>query len=146
MGRLKGSDWAVVLISAPVIVLGAAWLAVLALGLGADDPVWRLHPTNVAEAAALRDGGAIVRRVWAGEDVNAAAEVRAGIIASEVRTLTPVEAALSARRPEIVRLLIYLGARPDAVGWTSAWCQSDDEVRDLLSQSRPEGATTECPR
>lgn len=145
MGRLTRSNYAVVLVSAPAAALAVAWIAVLALASDGEHPLWGLTPRNVAEAAAFRDGAAIVRLVRQGSNINAAGEVREGFISREPVTVTPLEAAVRARRGEIVRLLLDLGAAPDAVTWSRIWCEAEDaESRTLLEPHRPEGADTAC--
>ena len=140
MGRLT-----VLAVIAPVATLTVAWLAILATAIAGEHPLWGLTPRNLSEAAAFRDGAAIVRGVARGEDPAAAGEVRGGFVSSEPVTLTPLEAAARGEREEIVRLLLDLGAGRDAPGWTKAWCASDAEaVRGELDAVRPAGATTEC--
>jgi hypothetical protein len=77
-------------------------------------PFWRVEPLNLSEAAALRDGGEVARLIAAGHDPNQAYPIRAGLLLSSGVTLTPVEAAVVADRPEIVQLLVDGGARPPA--------------------------------
>lgn len=145
MGRVTRSDWAVALVSAPVILLAAAWLGTLALASGGEHPIWYLRARNLAEAAAFRDGGAIVRMIQRGDEPNQAADVREGFISREPIAITPIEAAIEARRGEMVRLLLELGARPDAATWTTVWCEVEDgDVKTILAAYRPPGAGTEC--
>ena len=146
MGKLTRSDWVVALVSVPVVLLALGWLTTLALALTWEHPIWRVQPQNLAEAAAFRDGGAIMRRVSAGENPATAADVRAGFISDTPTRVTPLEAAVRARRPEIVRLLLDdLGTRPDAASWSRAWCTTEDgETRTLLASYRPAGATSDC--
>lgn len=140
------TDTAVLLVSLPVVVLAAGWLTVLAWASAGEHLVWTVEPRNLAEAVAFRDGGAVVRGIWAGEDVNAAGEIRSDIISARTLTITPLEAAVRAGRSEMVRLLLDLGARPDAASWTRAWCQAEsDGIRMLLEAARPATATAVCP-
>lgn len=133
------------LVSAPVVALAIGWLAMLALASNGAHPIWDLQPRNLAEAAAFRDGGAIVRRVWSGDDPSAPGEVRPGFISRMPVTLTPIEAAAQARRPELVRLLLDAGARLDAMSWSRVWCGADDaDIRTILTPYRPQGAAREC--
>jgi hypothetical protein len=134
------------LIIVPVVALALAWLAVLGTAMLGEHPLWGLTPRNLAEAAAFRDGAAIVRGVSGGDDPAVAGEVRAGFLSSAAVTVTPLEAAAGGSREEIVRLLVALGVRPDAGAWTRAWCSTKAEgVRAELMPARPVGATTECP-
>lgn len=145
MGRLRRSELAVVLVTLPAVGLAVWWLAMLALALSTVHPIWHVRPQNLAEAAAFRDGGAIVRRVRAGEDPSAPAEVRPGVISSTPLRLSPFEVAARERREEILRLLAHVGASPGAAVWTKAWCDTDNpEVREVLLPFRPQGAGTDC--
>jgi hypothetical protein len=146
MGRVTRSGYAVALVSAPASAVALGWIAVLALASTGEHPIWSHTPRNLPEAAAFRDGAAIVRMARQGEDVNASGEVREGYISREPVTVTPLEAAVEARRGEIVRLLFELGAAPHAATWTTLWCKAEDaEIRMLLGGHRPEGAKADCP-
>jgi hypothetical protein len=136
--------WA--LVSVPPVCAAGAWIAVLTIaGVTDRHPVWNLTPRNVAEAAAFRDGAAVVRFVLSGSNLNASGDVRAGIIRSEAAVLTPVEAAAAARQAEMLQLLMDLGASPDASVWQRAYCISDaDSVREVLAKHRPAGAAEDC--
>lgn len=146
MDRLSRLDPVVALVSIPPILLAVAWLAVLAIaGLTGRDPIWTLQPRNLSEAAAFRDAGAVVRRIDAGEDPNRPGEVRPGPILPESATLTPVEAAVVSRHPEMIQLLLELGASLDANAWQRAWCISDDsDGREVLAAHRPADANEDC--
>ncbi len=146
MDRLIRLDPLVALVSIPPILLAIAWLAVLAIaGLTGRDPIWNLQPRNLAEAAAFRDTGAVVRRIDAGEDPNRPGEVRPDPILPESATLTPVDAAVTSRHFEMVQLLFDFGASLDANAWQRAWCISDEpEVRSVLASHRPAGAAENC--
>ena len=140
MGRL-----AILLVAAPAVTLAGAWLFWVGGTLAGEHPLWGMTPGNIAEAAAFRDGAAIVRRVSNGEDPAAAGEVRAGFLSRESVTLTPMEAAARGSREEIVRLLLDLRATVDTATWTRAWCGTDAAlVRAELAPVRPAGAKTEC--
>ena len=130
----------------PPLCAAAVWVSVLAVaGITGQHPIWTIQPRNLAEAAAFRDGAAVVRRVEAHEDINRAEEVRARVVLPTAATLTPLEAAAATRERGMVQLLIDLGASLDAGVWQRAFCISDSgEVRDLLAAHRPSGARDEC--
>jgi len=134
------------LVAVPPACVAILWVAVLAVtAVTGQHPIWRLHPRNLAEAAAFKDGAAVVRLVDEREDINRAAEVRAGVIGRRPAMLTPIEAAAATREREMVQLLLDLGASPDAGVWHRAFCISDgDGVRELLTAHRPAGAVDEC--
>ncbi|HXD18336.1 MAG TPA: hypothetical protein VN654_15085 [Vicinamibacterales bacterium] len=140
MGRLS-----TLAVTVPVIALAVAWLALLGAERIGISALWGLIPRNLAEAAAFRDGAAIVRAVARGENPDAPAEVRAGFLSTEPLALTPLEAAARVSGEEVVRLLLDLGAGRDAAAWTRAWCSTGaDAVRAELSAARPADAATEC--
>jgi hypothetical protein len=135
-----------VLVGLPSLCAGAIWIAVLAVaGITGQHPIWTLQARNLSEAAAFRDGAAVVRRVEAREDLNRPEEVRARVVLPTAASLTPIEAAAATRERGMVQLLLDLGASPDADVWQRAYCISDsDEVRDLLAARRPSGARDDC--
>ena len=99
----------------------------------------------MAEAAVLQDGAAVIRFVERHEDINRANTIRAGVMSRAPQTLTPIEAGAAAREPEMVQLLIDLGATPDAAVWQRAFCISDaDGVREVLAAHRANGAVDAC--
>ena len=100
--------------AAPAIALTVARLAMLLAALAGAHPFWRVEPLNLAEAAALRDAGEVARLIASGQDPNGTYTVRAGVLGSDPAPLTPVAAAMAARRGEIVTLLIDAGATPPA--------------------------------
>jgi hypothetical protein len=146
MAQLNKLDPTVATVAIPPILGAIAWLVVLAMtGVSGQHPIWDLQPRNLAEAAAFRDSGAVVRRVAAGEDPNRPGEVRAGVIRPVSTTLVPIAAAAAIREAGMVQLLLDLGASPDADAWQRAWCISDAaDVRSLLALHRPEGTLEEC--
>jgi hypothetical protein len=146
MDRVTAENRLSVLVAVPPVCAALAWIATLALaGVTGTHPIWSLTARNLAEAAAFRDGGAVVRFVEAGHDINQPGEVRGGVVRSETTMLTPVEAAAAARQREMLQVLLDLGASPDAIVWQRAYCISDaDSVRELLISNRPPGAVDDC--
>ena len=104
-----------------VRVVCAALPALIATVVAAASPLfWKGGSLTLSEAAALRDGGEVVRQIAAGADPNAIYPLRPGVLAAS--SLTPLEAAVGARRAEIVQLLVLHGARVDAAGWRRLHC------------------------
>jgi len=99
---------------APPALLALARVVFLVLAIWDVHPFWLWEPLNLAEAAALRDRGEVARLLAAGEDPNATYRVRRGIARNYPMQMTPMAAALSARRDEIVQLLLDSGAKPYA--------------------------------
>ena len=81
---------------------------------------WRGGPLTLAEAAALRDQAEVARLIEAGADPNAEYPLRPDVLS--VNRATPLEAAVAARRPEIVSLLRLEGATLDGPGWHRLHC------------------------
>ena len=146
MDRVTGSTPFWLAVSLPPVVTAFAWIGTLAItALTGTHPIWATTARNLAEAAAYRDGGAVVRFVEAGQHIGQPAEVRGGVIRAETTTLTPVEAAAAARDETMVQLLFDLGASPDPAGWHRAFCISDaSRVREILKAHRPPGVVEDC--
>ena len=104
--------------TAPAALLALTRVVFLVLAVWDVHPFWRWEPLNLAEAAALRDRGEVARLLAEGEDPNATYRVRRGVVRSYAMQMTPMAAALAARRDEIVQLLLDGGAKPhtDAEG------------------------------
>ena len=102
-------------------VVCAALPALIATVVAAASPLfWKGGSLTLSEAAALRDAGEVARQIAAGADPNATYPLRPGVLAA--LSLTPLEAAVGARRPEIVQLLVLRGAKVDAAGWRRLHC------------------------
>ena len=128
-----------------LIVATAAMLLGLPFGV---DPLWQVEPLTLPEAAALHDSGEIVRLIDLGEDPNVAGPVRPDLLRNDAQVVTPLEAAVGARRADIVELLLENGAVMDAARWTRLMCFAEvidaGDVRDLLQPRRPAGASDAC--
>lgn len=101
------------LMALPAVVLAIARLVLLALAVQGAHPFWPWERLTLSEAAALRDAGEVSRLLAEGQDPNRRYEVRRGFLKSGALHITPMEAAVAARRPEIVQLLLDGGARTD---------------------------------
>jgi hypothetical protein len=123
--------------------------AVMLLGLPFGiDPLWRVESLTLAEAAALRDNGEVVRLIHAGEDPNKAGPVRAELLRNDAQVVTPLEAAVGIDRPDMIDVLVDNGAVLDAATWTHLMCFAKsieaDEAIDFLEQRRPADASIAC--
>lgn len=134
-----------VLVSAPVLLLAAAFTVTLTLAARGHHPLWRTEALNLSEAAALRDRGEMARLLAAGADPRAARPVRAGFLYQRPAMLTPADAAVLADRPEILQLLLDYGLSFDGAQWRRAWCAAaSDGTRAVLAQVRPGDAVPAC--
>ena len=97
---------------APAALLALTRVAFLVMAVWDVHPFWRWEPLNLSEAAALRDRGEVARLLAEGADPNATYRVRRGAVRSYAMEMTPMDAALAARRDEIVQLLLDGGAKP----------------------------------
>jgi hypothetical protein len=65
-----------------------------------------------------------------------------------VRALTPLEAAVGARRPEMIDLLLRHGAEVDSASWRRLHCfavaTGDADVVQMLDRVRPAQSDTSC--
>lgn len=128
-----------------LIVATAAMLAGLPFGA---DPLWYVEPLTLPEAAALRDNGEVVRLIDLGEDPNRPGPVRPNVLRNDAQVLTPLEAAVGARRADMVDLLLENGAVMNAAMWTRLTCFAEvvdaGDVKDMLDGRRPVGASDAC--
>ena len=137
----------------PMLALGlpgalvALWsLGLCAMTLAGASPYWTEQPVNVSEAAALRDAATVVNLIHRGVDPSRPYPVPAGRLFDRAITVTPLEAAVAARRPEVVDAI--LSARSlDAAGWTAAVCLArsvpDEDIGQVVAAHQPEGAAPE---
>ena len=96
----------------PPALLAVARVVFLVLAVWDVHPFWLWEPLNLAEAAALRDRGEVARLLAEGQDPNATYRVRRGFIRDYPVEMTPMAAAVAARRDEIVQILLDGGAKP----------------------------------
>jgi hypothetical protein len=96
----------------PPALLALTRVAFLILAVWGVHPFWMSEPLNLAEAAALRDRGEVARLLAAGADPNATYRVRRGYVRDYAMQMTPMAAAVAARREEIVQILLDGGAKP----------------------------------
>ena len=127
--------------------LVALWsLGLCAMTLAGPNPYWTQQPVNMSEAAALRDAATVVNLIRHGADPREPHPVRAGALFDHAVTMTPLEAAVAARRPEVVDVILSVRP-PDAAGWTGAACLArsvpDEDIRQVVAAHRPEGAAVD---
>jgi hypothetical protein len=112
--------------------------------LGYTPAFWEGGTLTLAEAAALRDRAEVARQIEAGADPNAEYALRPDVLATT--RATPLEAAVLARRPEIVQLLMYEGAAVDERSWHHLHCVAaeigQEDVIDAIDAYRPATAAT----
>jgi hypothetical protein len=121
-------------------------VAAIVIAVVAAPRFWKGGTLTLSEAAALRDEGEVVQLVDNGTDPNAAYTVRDGVLAAS--PLTPLEAAVGARRAEMVYLLMRHGAKVDAGSWRRLHCfalnTGAGDVVEMLDRFKPAGAATSC--
>ena len=118
--------------AAPAILATALVLLFVGLELSGTT-LFAIAPTNVAEAAGLGLGGETLRRVRTGEDAARSLPVRPEVISSSVKLVTALEAAVFARRVELVRMLDRRGSIADATVRRHLACLAADlKARDIV--------------
>lgn len=127
---------------APAIVLALASLAWTAGGL-AGGGLWPARDETLSEAAATRNKAEAARLIALGEDPNRPARVRAGLLpGGESGVVTPFEAAVAVRRPDMAQMLLDYGASLDSNQLRLLRCSSerlqDRDVRAFLERLAPE--------
>ena len=132
----------------PGVIVALASVVQLGLATVDRDPVWAVPPVTPAEAAALRDPATLARMSKDGVDLQAARSVRAGVLARTPLTLTPLEAAIAARRGEVIELLLWAAPPRDAATWTRARCLAglvdDPDISALLAKQAPTLPPPDC--
>ena len=125
---------------APAMVLALASLTWTAGGL-AGGGLWPPRDETLSEAAATRNKAEAARLIAMGADPNQPARVREGLI-GESRVITPIEAAIAVRRPDMVQMLLDYGVSLDAERLRLLRCSSetldDADLRAFLERLSPD--------
>ena len=148
-GRSSPSVWLGFFVLGPPLLLGIAAFGVLAASLAGINPLWQETSLTVAEAAAVRDRGMILRLVWDGADPNAAQYVRPRILKQQGLTITPLEAAVSTRELYMVEFLLQHGARIDERERPVLMClAAKEEAENILKflKAGHDGEAPDCNR
>ena len=131
--------------SVPACALGVMTALALALATVDSHPMWPEQSFNLSEAAALRDSAQVVWLLSQGEDPTVRRSVRAGYLENETVAVTPIEAAIAARRAEVLHLLLHYAPALEPAEWNRLRCLAavtrDADVVRLLDARRPHDAT-----
>jgi hypothetical protein len=117
--RLSNADERLSLLPAmaavlPVIVAFIALAVFVVCEVGGARPFAVAPDANVAEAVAFGDAAQALGFVMTGQDPNQRWPIRQNLLDSRgVVHVTAIEAAILARRPELVGLMMRQGARPE---------------------------------
>lgn len=141
--------WLIFAAAAPAVAVAGLDAAFLAMAMFGNHPRWPDHHLNLAEAAAVRDHAEVIHLIERGEDPNARRPVRPGLVGNEVEVAaTPLEAAISIRRPELIGLLFERGARPSPADWLRLRCSAQaleyGDIVAMLDARRPDGVEIRC--
>jgi hypothetical protein len=142
--------WALSLVvSAPALALALVEASVLGIALFGSHPRWPDPALNLSEATAVRDNAEVIRLLERGDDPNARLTVRAGLLGNDAAvSATPMEAAVSIRRTELMSLLFRRGAALRDDDWRRLRCVAErqefgDVVR-ILDQHRGPASQSAC--
>jgi hypothetical protein len=134
----------IVFAAAPVAAVAITTAAMLAMAAAGRHPLWHVQMITLSEAAASRDVATVVWLIERGRDPNHRYPVRRGILNGDVpAAMTPIEAAVEARRADVVDLLLRNGARLDEAQRVALACRAKrrgDE--DLIRYFEARGAVT----
>ena len=149
MGRI-GARVCRALAVVPAIALAIASLGWTA-GAFAGGGLWPARDETLSEAAATRNKAEAARLIALGEDPNRPAPVRAGLLpGGQSQVVTPIEAAILVRRPDMAKMLLDYGVSIDAEELRRLRCTSerleDRDVRAFLEGLSPEPWPTPCDR
>jgi hypothetical protein len=137
-----------VALALPSCLLAAVAFTMLAVAIVDPYPRWSNEILNLSEAALAADTATVARLIEEGEDVNVRRPIRPAVGGADALMLTPLEAAVSERRPELVTFLVSRGARPEAATLRRVWCEAvaggDRDVIAALEPVRPAGAVVDC--
>lgn len=132
----------------PAVALVLVSMALLVSAAAGRHPRLTRLPMNMSEAAAMRDGATIIRLIDEGEDPHAARPIAAGMLFGRPVTLTPLEAAIAARRAEVVDILLWRTNGADAQTVARARClaqrDGDADISRVLERYASGGPEPEC--
>ncbi len=118
--KLTGLATRIVVPPVAGFVLVAAYVVAESLGFRAFA---QPEAATVSEAAALGEAARALQLMAAGQDPNAALYVSAGLLDHDAHHLTPIDAAVLGRHPELVRLLQRSGAARGVSAQTRCFAQ-----------------------
>lgn len=122
-------------VSAPALALALVEASVLAIALVAPHPRWPDPALNLTEATAVREDAEVIRLLERGADPSARLTVRPGLLGNDREiSATPLEAAVSIRRTELMSLLFRRGAVLSADDWRRLRCVAEiQELGDVVA-------------
>jgi hypothetical protein len=131
----------------PPLALACLTVVMLILGALGRHPMWHVPELNLSEAAGARDAASVVLLISRGEDPDLARPVRAGVIdPRHYEAMTPIEAALDARRAEIIDLLLRHGAVLDEAHRVEYACKAKARGDgDIVQYFEARGGPVSCP-
>ena len=147
--RLARLRWLLAAVAAPAVVLASLEATNLMIATVRDHPRWPNTDLNLSEAAAVRDHAEVVRLIENGENPNTRRPVRPGLVQNDLEVeATPLEAAISIRRPELMGLLFERGAHPSPADWLRLRCSAQAleyaDIVAVLDTRRPDGVEISC--
>jgi hypothetical protein len=127
----------------PAVIGAILLMAFVVAELAGSSAFIHRSPQNLAEAAAVADAAAVLRRLRAGEDPSALVLVHPEVISSSVTRVNALEASIWGREIELVKLLDREGAI-DATQRTYLACLSQGLGADAITEYLAPNGTDGC--
>ena len=131
--------------AAPLSLAVAIAAMLLAALLGAH-PMWETPTLNMSEAAAARDVATVALLLERGEDPKERRLIAAPFLEDAGSELTPLEAAVSAGRLEVVHLLMARGTAVDTAARVRLACRAAERGYADVAAYFDRPASADCPR
>lgn len=129
----------------PPLLLALSIVVMLAMALVGRHPMWHVLDLNLSEAAAGRDAATVELLIGAGEDPNVMRTIRPGVLDGSAARMTPIEAALDARRLEIIDLLLRHGVLLDEADRVAYACKAKSRGdADIVRYFEARGGPVTC--
>jgi hypothetical protein len=133
----------------PAVFVASLECVTMARAAAGEHPRWPTLQLTLSEATAVRDNAEVMRLLERGDDPNRRYSVRPGLVDNERPVMaTPIEAAISNRRSDLVELLLTHGARLTDADWTRLRCVAtayeDHDLEAALDSGHTDAKVARC--